>query len=291
MRRALLPFGTLILSAAPLLADLQATVDLLDPSDGGPQAPAGVLVLDLLVDVDDGDAWTASGLAASTVGSSTIIYSDTDPNNPLQNPGVNDQFTTSISLVLPRFGAARFEDGGALILGSDCPLSNHAYVEPHRVVVSWSYVPDRPCAERPSADGAIARVAVELDPALICDGDVNCCFAVYAPDEIPDEAVPVLEASCERPGSFGPFGLAWATCDIPQIATLPFIVAQTPVAGSCRYDLNRDRTIDVGDLAIVLTSFGAIEGQTEFNPQVDFDADGRVELQDVATFLSHWGAF
>ena len=149
-----------------------------------------------------------------------------------------------------------------------------------------------PCAKRPNTGGALARIAVALDPAITCDGDLNCCFAVYSPDDFPDEAVPVLDGNCAPPpGGLSPFRIAWSSCDNLQVASLPFILARTPVAGSCRYDVNRDRTIDVEDLALVLGAFGAIEGQTEFDPRVDFDADGRVELQDLATFRSHMGVF
>lgn len=127
MRRTLRAVASFLATPTVLLADVRASVDLLDPSDGGPQAPAGILVVDILMDVDPDDAWLVASIAASTVGSSAIIYSDTDPNDPLLNPGVADQFTTSISIPLPRFGTGRFENGRALIYGSDCPAFQSAF--------------------------------------------------------------------------------------------------------------------------------------------------------------------
>src|SRR5262245_24129900 len=98
MRRTLPAILAAFSIAYPVLANLRATVDLLDPSDGGTQPPPNVLIIDILVDVDAGDAWLASALAASTVGNSTIIYGDGDPNTPLLNPGSSNPFVSSLSV-------------------------------------------------------------------------------------------------------------------------------------------------------------------------------------------------
>ena len=291
MRRTLPAFVFALIPAAPLFADLVGTVDLLDPSDGGPLPPSGVLVLDFLVEVDAGDAWLASALAATAVAGNSILYDDGDPNSPLLNPGAADPFVTCVSVPLARFGTARFNACRATIIGSDCPHANHPISDPSHVSATWHDEVLISCANRPTESGAIARVAVALDPELACNGDVGCCFAVYPGSDVPDGAVPVLEGNCSAGPPNPPFGIAWATCDNPNVVWVPWILAQTPVAGSCRYDLNRDRTIDVEDLAVVLGAFGAVDGQPGFNPLVDFDANGRIDLQDLATFLAHYGAF
>lgn len=296
MRRTRLFITLAVISAAaaaPLFADLTAIVDLLDPSDGGPQPPANVLVVDFLIDVDAGDAWLASGIAASAVAGNTILFGDADPNSPLLNPGADNPFVTSISVPLPRFGPARFDAGRAVILGSDCPLLGHPVIESGHVSASWYDQHLAPCVDRPTESGAIARIAVAVDPALACIGNVGCCYAVYPPDAVPIGAIPVLEGDCSEnsPAQRPPFGIAWGTCDHPDITYRAWILAQTPVAGSCRFDLNRDGTINLEDLAIVLAAFGALEGQPGFDPQVDFDDNARIDLQDLATFLAHYGAF
>jgi hypothetical protein len=292
MRRTLPALFLIIAIASPTLADLRATVDLLDPSDGGPQPPAGVLVIDVLVDVDAGDAWLLGAVAASTVGGSTIIYGDADPNNPLVNPGATNPFVTCVSVPLPRFGPGRFNACRAAVIGSPCPLRHEPFIESTRVGANWYDEVLIGCIDRPTENGAILRIAVAIEPSLTCAGDVGCCFAIYPDGEVPDEAIPVLEGDCfdERLGQ-PPIGIAWATCHRTLVEYRGWVLAQTPTAGSCRYDVNRDRTIDVQDLAIVLASFGATDGQPEFDPRVDFDADGQVELQDLATFLSHMGVF
>jgi hypothetical protein len=278
--------------ATPLPADLRATVDLLDPSDGGPQPPAGVLVLDILVDVDPGDTWLVSAVSASAVGGNTMLFGDVDPNYPVVNPGASNPFVTCVSAPLPRFGSARFEVSRAAISASECPIRHEPFIGPTRLGVSWFDGVHIGCIDRQTENGAIARIAIGLEPSLLCSGDVSCCFAVYVDGEVPDGAVPVLEGNCFEEGrGIPPIGIAWATCENIRVEYRGWVLAQTPTAGSCRYDINRDRTIDVQDLAIVLASFGAMAGQPEFNPQVDFDTNGRVDLQDLATFLSHIGDF
>ncbi|MBI5865928.1 MAG: hypothetical protein HZB38_15775 [Planctomycetes bacterium] len=270
-------------------ADARLRMDLLDPTDGGSQAPNGRLIIDFMVSVDSGDTWIVGALSITAVGGSRIAYSYHLPEEPsLTNPGSSDPFVTCVSVPLPRFGAARFDNAIAATLGRNCPFGVGIISTPVQLAMEW-YDP-RPCVNLPTASGAIARIAVDVDPALRCDGDLNCCYALYPLDQIPDGASPILEGNCESHDD-PPYGVAFATCDHPLITWTGWVLALTPMAGSCRFDFNRDRTIDIGDLSLLLAAFGSTSADPEFQTNLDFDGNQVVDLQDLSTFLAHWGAF
>lgn len=272
-------------------ADARIVIDLLDPSDGGPQPLAGLLIIDFLIDVDAGDSWLTTELSVSAVGDSRLVYNQTDPNHPdLTDPGSGNSFVTSVTTPMPRFGPGRFDQGFAAVIGSDCPFGSGILASPELLSVAWYDERVGRCTDRPTTNGAIARVAVELDPQLLCGGDANCCYATYPANDVPEEARPILEASCARPGN-PPFGVAWSTCRNPQLVFHAWVLALTPVAGSCRFDFNRDRAIDVADLSMVLSAFGATPADPAYDPALDIDDNQLIDLQDMATFLAHWGAF
>jgi len=54
-------------------------------------------------------------------------------------------------------------------------------------------------------------------------------------------------------------------------------------------DLDGDGDVDLADLAALLASYGACEGDPGFNPAADLDESGCVDLTDLATLLSHYG--
>jgi hypothetical protein len=54
-------------------------------------------------------------------------------------------------------------------------------------------------------------------------------------------------------------------------------------------DLDGDGDVDLGDLAALLASYGACEGDPDYNPAADIDDSGCVDLSDLATLLSHYG--
>lgn len=272
-------------------ADAVIQVDLLDPSDGGPQPPAGRLVIDFLVDVDAGDSWLIAALSVSAVGGSRLAYNQMDPNEPdLTDPGSDNSFVTCASTPMPRLGAGRFEQGFAALIGRNCPRGVGLMATPELLAFEWYDERLGLCTERPSIDGAIARVAVDVDPQLVCGGDVDCCYAIYPADDVPDGAQRVLEAICDQP-DHPPYGVAWATCRNTQVVYNAWVLALTPVAGSCRFDFNRDRTIDIADLSLMLSAFGATRADPTYDPALDVDDNHLIDLQDLATFLAHWGAF
>lgn len=55
-------------------------------------------------------------------------------------------------------------------------------------------------------------------------------------------------------------------------------------------DLDGSGSVGLQDLSILLSSFGACDGEANFAPAADINGDGCVGLQDLATLLSNFGA-
>src|SRR5215470_14496462 len=105
-------FATIVpLMIAPsALASVTITIDRLDPGDGGAQPPAGIVVVDVLVDASSSDCWTCGGMVAFTQNSARFRYA-TDPNTGavlLSNPGTANRFVTFFSKPRPRDANSRF---------------------------------------------------------------------------------------------------------------------------------------------------------------------------------------
>lgn len=278
----------ILLSTVTASADATPRFIVLEPPDGLP--PPGVLVMDIVLDVDPTDVWLTATMNVTTRGENQLLYApQEDPNQPVVvNPGRANAFVCSISAPLPRLGNERFDNGRAAVLGRDCPLSVTPLFSPIRLSVSWYDQFLAPCWERDSRSGAIARIAVSLEGNAECWGDLGCCYAVYDEGAVPPGAVPIVVGEC--PESHGYWGLGWGTCDQPTLPAHNWVLALTPHAANCRYDITGDQRIGIDDLSHVLTSFGGTASDGEFNPRVDFDRDGQIGLRDLVEFLSHWDA-
>jgi hypothetical protein len=57
----------------------------------------------------------------------------------------------------------------------------------------------------------------------------------------------------------------------------------------CPGDINDDGTVDLSDLALLLSAFGSSTGDPSYDPNVDLDSNGSVDLADLATLLSGFG--
>src|SRR5262245_25562928 len=104
--RVVIATCVLFAPTAPTRADVFVLVDILDPSDGGPQPPAGMLVIDVLVQTDPDDEMLGAGIRAHAVGANQFAYA-LDPNSAeplIANPGSENPFVTCVSRPLPRFG-------------------------------------------------------------------------------------------------------------------------------------------------------------------------------------------
>lgn len=57
----------------------------------------------------------------------------------------------------------------------------------------------------------------------------------------------------------------------------------------CLADLNRDLHVDLADLARLLGAYGAIAGDTGYDPAADIDASGTISLMDLSIVLASFG--
>ncbi|HUU97116.1 MAG TPA: hypothetical protein VM487_15365 [Phycisphaerae bacterium] len=57
----------------------------------------------------------------------------------------------------------------------------------------------------------------------------------------------------------------------------------------CPADANGDGVTDQADLGILLSAFGASEGDPDYNPNVDYDGDGTVGQADLGFLLADFG--
>ena len=74
-------------------------------------------------------------------------------------------------------------------------------------------------------------------------------------------------------------------------ATIGFRVLTTYAPPQpCLGDVNGDWIVDLTDVALLLSAFGAQSGDPAYNPRADFDQDGDVDLTDLSLLLSRYGA-
>lgn len=149
---------------------VSASLDILDGSDAGAPTPAGVIVIDGFVDVNNiaGGAWTASGLRVVTSGGATLRYADGDANTPgvqpkLDNTGsASDRFVSMISRPRGRNAAARFDNSAAATAGDYDPAGpNPATTEANELNVAFFASPPMGSADV-GVDGYVVRVALNV---------------------------------------------------------------------------------------------------------------------------------
>ena len=54
-------------------------------------------------------------------------------------------------------------------------------------------------------------------------------------------------------------------------------------------DVDRDRDVDLGDLAALLGAYGKCEGEEGYEPHADFNPDQCIDLGDLAALLGNYG--
>jgi len=55
-------------------------------------------------------------------------------------------------------------------------------------------------------------------------------------------------------------------------------------------DLDGDCDVDVVDIMIVASHWGAVEGEPRYDPACDMDSDGDIDVVDIMLVASHWGS-
>lgn len=279
MLQTIFRFAILASLTPAVSADWSLIVDLLDASDPGGPSPAGIVVVDIFADTpngglcDNGDPWTVSAINGVTLSGATLRYAyDPDSGAPeLEHPGLTDRFVTFFGRAVMRDSDGRFTIGGAYVAGSWCPyVEDEVVAEPHALSVVWYYPTPESCSFQ-ARDWYIGRIAIDLnDPAVTSVGAFRLAGA-------PPGWRPVFLTACEPASP----GLTGATYYEPQLVGYDWGI----FVADCLGDLNRDAAIDIADLAILLSHFGA-SAPPESG---DLDGDGTVSLSDLALLLANFG--
>ena len=147
---------------------VSASLDILDGVDAGAPTPAGVIVLDGFVDVNNaaGSAWTASGVRCDTSNGATLIYADGDANAPGVRPPLvitgwtDNRFVTTISRPRSRNAAGRFDNGAAAVAGGYSPTGPAPGTQdPTTLNVAYFASPPMGAGDA-GVDGYVLRLAI-----------------------------------------------------------------------------------------------------------------------------------
>lgn len=222
--------ATFAMAATAAFASVTTSVDLLDPSDGGNQPPAGVIAIDVFVDASADDVWTAGGLrglvtAAGQGLNVSIRYAPTDDANTpraeqLFNPTTANRFSTFLTKPRGRDVAGRYNNAAAGIAGRYSPTGPIETATATEVNAAWFASPPE-TSTSPSVDGYIARVA--LNVADVAALPLFEAFHVGAPSAATG---PIIFQSSTDEGSAGTVS---ASFDNPQISGVDWAVWYTLV--------------------------------------------------------------
>ncbi len=261
-------------------ASITVTADVLDAGDGGPQPPAGIVIIDVQIDVSADDYWTAAGLRGRTFNGARIRYAfDANDQIVLVNPGLDDRFVTFASQPRPRHGDGRFINGGASPAGAYCPTGSSPLTAGSELNVAWFRIPP---TGTDGVDGAIFRLALEL-PAYCTLGDD---YTLVPGVQNPPGRFPLFQADCQFGGEPA---LATSSADFPTPAGFDFTLLVSGFGPPCVYDFNCDWAIGLGDLTQFLASYGTCRGDPGHVAQTDFDGDRCTDLSDLTRFLAQFG--
>ncbi|MCC6357848.1 MAG: hypothetical protein IT450_03825 [Phycisphaerales bacterium] len=230
--RSILPLALIAAWSTTAAASVSLSIDLVDPTDGITQPPAGVIAIDVLADLSPDDGWVAAGLfgVVTPVGQAegvTLRYApDNEPNNPspdyLLNPGTANRFVTFITRPRLRDGDIRYTSAGAGIAGAYATGGPVAVADPLELDVRWfTSAPEPP----PSVDGAIARIA--LDVSALLDSHPGAAFATGRPA---DATGPIIFQSVHPSG--GGLGTVSVSYDDPTVHGLDWAVWYIPEPAS-----------------------------------------------------------
>lgn len=213
-------------ASSAAMATVVVTADILDPTDGGNQPPAGVLSVDILVDCEIG-AWTASGVRAVTSNGATLRYA-ADPNTGapvLVNPGTANRFVTFFSRPRPRDADARYTNGAAATAGRYSPTGPTPTTTPGEVNVAYFSSPP-PTIGSPAVDGAVFRISINLPAGISADQCILTPGTTTPPTSHPITLLTSVGGQGDDRGSVA------ATFDAPQVTGLNWVVSAIPEPAS-----------------------------------------------------------
>jgi hypothetical protein len=161
------------IAAQHALAQSTISVDLLGPGDEGfAGIPAYRRCVDVFVDIDSADVWTASGIRVTAHPGARFVYWDVDPNfGEVEAPfnlGTENKFATSLSRPRARNENARFTSAGAASAGAFDPPG--AVWVGTNTLFNIAYFASPPMTSgSPSADGYIARISIDVRDVVPTD--------------------------------------------------------------------------------------------------------------------------
>ena len=213
-------------------AAITTSVDMVDPTDGIAQPPAGVTCVDVFVDTTNaaGSAWTASGLrgvvtAAGQAAGVAILYDEADSNRPLIQAGLDAKFLTTLSKPRGRDANGRWTLAGSAIAGRYNPTGPiHTQTATEINVAYFASPPEN--AQSLGVDGYIARVA--LSTAGVPAGQT-----IGAGREAPAGATVIFQSVGAEAGVAGnvnaafdapaPTGINWSVWYVPEPASMALL--------------------------------------------------------------------
>lgn len=191
--------------ATPLQASITMSIDILDASDPGGPAPAGMVIVDIAVDVSDSDWFMTAGIIGNTFNGAELVYgARNDPNNPgpsFRPPGINNRFVSFGSAAYGRNDAPRFEPAGTVAEPTIAFLGAYlggpvAILQPDWVNIAYYAFPLPQSGSDPNAprghDGWVMRLALDTSAVSIPGADDPAVYRVFAPDEVPSGYEPVF---------------------------------------------------------------------------------------------------
>lgn len=218
--------ATFAIAAASAYANVTTSVDLVDASDGITMPPAGVIAIDVMVDADPTDVWTAGGLRGVVTPGGQALgvalrYAGTDDTNTphddrLFNPGTANRFSTFFSKPKNRDANGRYTNGAAAVAGRYSPTGPLETSTASEINIAWFASPPE-SSTSPSADGAVARVSLDVAGVMALpdfDG-----FVVGAPGAATGPII--FQSSTDDPNAAGTVS---ASFDNPTISGLDWAV-------------------------------------------------------------------
>lgn len=188
------------------IADFAA--DILDASDPGGPAPAGLVVVDFSIEVSADDWFVAGYVTGVTANGATLRYGTT----PFLPPGPANPFVTFGSAAYSRNDPARFAPAGTVAkpsifapVGYD-PATPFPQFEPNLANVAFGTTPpgnlndpDTPLGR----DGSIVRIALDITavPIIGADDPFNC--RIFQPGQEPPGYLPVFVSHASRADHLG----------------------------------------------------------------------------------------